>query len=51
MSFSGTQNPIQLMTELINSAFVDYELHDIEGAKAMKYFYDHYLSDFRDEFT
>ena len=39
------------MTELLNSAFVDYKLHDIEGAKVSKYFYDHYIEDFKLDFT
>jgi len=42
VAFSGTKNPAQLGNEILNNPNVDYDMHDIEGSRVLKYFYNHY---------
>ena len=42
VAFSGTQNGIQLAKEVVNNLPTSYDMHDIEGAKVLSFFYKHY---------
>ena len=47
VGFSGTKNPAQLIDEFLNNKPVDYEIHNIPGAKVFEFFYSHYVKEFR----
>lgn len=51
VSFSGTCNNRQLLSEFVRSYPVDYSLHEeLKGAKVVEYFYWYYLNNFRQDF-
>ena len=52
ISFSGTQNPEQLLLEMVFSYNVKYVIHPTLGGntKVMEYFYYYYVKQFRGEF-
>lgn len=52
VAFSGTRDTQQLITEIAEAFWVGYAIHpQIQGAKVFDYFYKHYLSGFRDDYT
>ena len=51
VAFSGTWNVPQLIDEIADSRFVDYELHPVQNGSAMEYFYKHYINGFRTQFV
>ena len=50
VSFSGTENTEQLITEIAESFPVYYDIHPQDNAYVFDYFYAHYLAGFREDF-
>lgn len=52
VSFSGTRDIEQLITEIAEAYWCGYQIHpQIQDAKVFVYFYKHYMDGFRDDFT
>lgn len=47
VGFSGTENPGQLVSEMVHSILIPYTIHNVDQAQAMDYFYKKYIV-FRD---
>ncbi|CAI2373183.1 unnamed protein product [Moneuplotes crassus] len=49
VSFSGTRNPKQLIDEFVKNVPTDYDIHPGKKVKVLKYFYEDYKNQFRND--